>query len=130
MSGASYKEISKRVGVSSPTAYQYVKKALADLRDKNTETAIQLRALEVMRMDKMMEALWNRAVEGDEKAIDTILKIQARKARLLGLDAPEKVDTTMSVTNEDRAKLVDQLTAEVVANAASTSSPHRRGRKS
>ena len=38
----------------------------------------------------MFKAIWSRASYGDEQSIDAALKIMDRRARLLGLDGPDR----------------------------------------
>lgn len=50
---------------------------------------------------RLLAAIWKEAVEGgDLKAVDRILKIMERRAKLLGLDAPTKVAAT-TASGED-----------------------------
>jgi hypothetical protein len=62
-------------------------------------------AIEVRRIQKMINGLWERATkmngkEAELKAVDRIIRLQKRMARMLGLDAPEKVDI-MNHKDED-----------------------------
>ena len=42
----------------------------------------------------MLLALWRRVQNGDERAIDRVLRIMERRAKLLGLDAAAKTEHT------------------------------------
>jgi hypothetical protein len=55
-----------------------------------------VRRLELERLDALLAVLWPLAVaaQPDQYAIDRVLAIMARRARYLGLDAPEKKDVT------------------------------------
>ena len=62
--------------------------------------------IEIRRIEKMINSLWERATKLDGKdaeltAIDRIISLQKRKASLLGLDAPEKVDILKKSQEED-----------------------------
>jgi hypothetical protein len=46
---------------------------------------------ELDRLDAMLRACWSKAIGGDMKAVDRVLKISERRSKLLGLDAPERV---------------------------------------
>lgn len=92
--GASYQQIGEALGITPSGAYRSVARVLARLRKTSDETAEEIRQQELMRLDEMQFALYPTARRGDTKAIETILKIQARRAKLLGLDAPEKVDVS------------------------------------
>lgn len=89
-------------------AYELVLKGLEDLRTTATETADETRAIELDRLDmltaKLTKKLNRQRIEitrgdgtteivenPDEETIKTMLKIQERRARLLGLDAPQEI---------------------------------------
>ena len=81
------------------TAYTDVKTVLQEIIDETSEKAEQLRTLELQRLDTMMKAIWDKVVSGDEKAVDRALKIQERRSRLLGLDAPSQVKLDSDIIN-------------------------------
>lgn len=56
------------------------------LRSQMSETVEQARALELLRLDQLLNAIWKTALAGDIACIDRCLSIMARRARLLGLD--------------------------------------------
>ena len=86
--GATYQAIAEQLGYAhAKGAYKAVTSALKlTLR----EPADELRELEVARLDAMLLPLWRRVQSGDEKAVDRVLRIMERRARLLGLDAPTR----------------------------------------
>lgn len=47
------------------------------------------RALEVQRLDALQVPLWDKAMDGDIKAVNTILRISEQRSRLLGLHKPD-----------------------------------------
>ncbi len=47
-----------------------------------------------MRLDRLQEALWPKAISGDTRAADVVLRIMNRRARMLGIDAPARIDIT------------------------------------
>lgn len=110
--GATYEQIAQRVGISKQRAHQLVMEELRKLAEDCGESASKVRTLELERLDRMLLALWERATNGDEKAIDRILRIQERRAKMLGLDAAATVDITLRAEWEG-------LAAEVVAALAS-----------
>jgi hypothetical protein len=67
--------------------FQAVSKAIkTTLKDIMIESVAEVRALEAGRLDAMQNALWPQALAGDMQAINTVLSIMQRRARLLGLD--------------------------------------------
>ena len=90
--GATYQSIADKLGYScAKGAHKAVASALkATLR----EPADGVRELEIARLDAMLLPLWRRVQNGDERAVDRVLKIMERRAKLLGLDAPAKIEQT------------------------------------
>jgi hypothetical protein len=92
--GASFAAIGKTLGVSKSAAFKAINSALQTLRDEITEQAKLLQCQEADRLDQMQMGVWTRAIGGDLPAIQTVLKIMERRAKLLGLDSPIKVAET------------------------------------
>lgn len=84
--GLTWEEIAKRVGYSSPSSAHDAYQRAANRIIREDVDAI--RNLESERLDCMHAAVWERALEGDLKAVDAVLKIMARRAKLFGLDIP------------------------------------------
>lgn len=70
-------------------AFEAVKSALKKVLRPPAET---LRTLDLERLDTALLSLWPRVRTGDPKAINTMLRILERRARLLGLDSPIAID--------------------------------------
>jgi transposase-like protein len=87
-SGASYQQIGDLLGIDKSTAYRWVQQ---QAEDAISETAREHVALELMRLDRMLMAVWADAITGNFAAIDRALKIMEQRARLLHLydNAPE-----------------------------------------
>ena len=64
------------------------------MREYATEPATQLRDMEVARLDRLLMGHWTKAIGGDVNATRTVLSIMDRRAKLLGLDAPQRIDLT------------------------------------
>jgi len=97
--GASYRAIGRKLNISEAQAFRDVKTCLEDLAVEQEQSALELRQMELERLDAMLLANWSRAignenVPADLKAQDRILRIMERRAKLLGLDAPTKIAPT------------------------------------
>jgi len=90
-SGATFEKIGAALGVSAQRVHQIFERKLLEVRSKTGQTAEQLRALEMQRLDDLQSFLWDKAKKGNATAIDRILKIMERRARLEGLDAPQRI---------------------------------------
>jgi hypothetical protein len=87
-SGESYQEIADRLGYANPSgAYDAV---MGALKATLAEPAADVRRMEADRLDRLTLAAWPLATSGDLKAMDRVLSIMDRRARLLGLDAPTR----------------------------------------
>lgn len=93
-SGKSYDEIAHQVGISKSQAHRHVESALAEAREAIDADAVELKAQELDRLNAMLSGLWTEARRGNHGAVDRVLKIMERRAKLLGLDAPLKVAKT------------------------------------
>lgn len=92
VAGVGYRAIGKTLGVSYQTAYRDVSKALEELAVLQRGKAEKLQAIELERCEKMHLALWPKVRNGDEKAVRALVAVMDRRAKLLGLDAPSKID--------------------------------------
>lgn len=92
--GASYDAIGRELGISKEGARKAVARELAELDKLCREEAEVVRQLEARRLDEMMLSLWPRArgKDAELKAIGMVLRIQERRARLLGLDVDPDED--------------------------------------
>ena len=83
--GFTWDQIAAEVGYSSPSgASDAYYRASARVVQEDIE---EIRRLENDRLDYLFHAVWDKALEGDHKAVDTCLKVMARRAKLLGLDS-------------------------------------------
>lgn len=82
--GMTYEQIAAEMGLKSGSAvYQMVSRALKLMP---AESIDQVRLLELRRLDALLRAVWNKAVNDEEGAINRALRILERRARVLGLD--------------------------------------------
>lgn len=93
--GVAYAVIAERLGYADHTGARYaVEKAIATLV---REPAEEVRTLELERLDRMMLGLYEKATKGHEGAVDRVLRIMDRRAKLLGLDHAPKDDTRQAI---------------------------------
>ena len=105
--GLTYHEIAEKLAVHTNTAAKYVREALSDLREDATEATQELRELEELRLDRMLASVSEAAFSGDLKAIETVLKLMERRAKLRGTDAPDR-SMNVSLVGRTQAELEDE----------------------
>ena len=87
--GASFDVIAQQVGYSSTGgAYKAVQTGLKKLVREPGES---VRKLELERLDRLLLAVWHKAVNGDLGALDRALKIIAKRCEIEGVNAPVRV---------------------------------------
>lgn len=91
LGGATLTDIAETLGVSIGTVHNDIRKCLSDIPRAEAD---ELRSQEVARLDKLQGACWPLALGGDLAAIDRAVKIIDRRAKMLGLDAPQQVEVT------------------------------------
>jgi len=108
MKGLNYREIAESVAEKFKTedgaplfptytrrrAFQDVNRVLTRINDKLAENAEVVRRMELERLDTVFVPVYASALRGDLRAVDRFLALQQRRAKLLGLDMPDKIAPT------------------------------------
>ena len=115
--GASLPAIAKEVGYSTSSgAHQALARAL---KRALAPDAASLRETEGERLDALQLGLWGKAMTGDSRAAEVIVKVMERRAKLFGLDAP--LHKVIEVISEDAIdKAIRELTLELGMNVDPT----------
>lgn len=99
LAGMPWDEIADRVGyASAASACNAVTEALKKNQRELGAAADELRETEVARLDRLMAAHWPKALKGDPKSSDIVLKCIAQRAKLLGVEAPARFEHSGGVT--------------------------------
>ena len=87
--GLTWDLIAERVGYSNPSgAYRAYQKALERVV---AEDVTAIRQIETERLDLAQSAIWGKVLQGDNPSIANLLRIMERRAKLLGLDQPTRI---------------------------------------
>lgn len=99
IAGYTYQQIGDAVGITAQAAHKAVARAVARTAAHIEQDAETLRALEIERLDRLMAAIWPRAMRADLGAVDKLLKALSLRYRLLGLGTrpPEATVPTQQV---------------------------------
>ena len=104
--GFSYQAIADQMGVTKATAYNRCQRALAAIP---AEAVYEFRRLEGQRLDLLLEKAMDKALSGEKSAlfaIDRVLSIMDRRAKLMGLDAPIRTEViTLDYIQQEIARL-------------------------
>jgi hypothetical protein len=90
--GMPYQDIGDELGIDRTTAAHYVAEALERFLGEEVRCADAARQLHLARLEDLLSVRWDKAMRGDATAAMACLKILERQAKLLGLDAPQRVD--------------------------------------
>lgn len=116
LAGWSHAKIAQKLGVSHGTVVNRIK---AHIEVRVQPLADELRAVMVDRLDLCIERL-HQQIQDDDQAgrlarnVEVLVKVEERRAKLLGVDAPERVEAIVTeVTQEDvaLAELVNEAKA-------------------
>src|SRR5271169_1729447 len=105
--GAELKSERNPRGINKQRVHQIITWALDKSLRENTE---QVRKIELDRLDELQAAWYKKALKGDPVALDKVRALLADRARLLGLNAPLKIEKT--------GKDGEPMTVRVVEDAA------------
>lgn len=107
--GLRHNQIAKKLGISEVAVSKHVQQAYKKLQNRNDGLALELIMTEGLRLDRMHQSIWEAATKGGKTAIDQVLKIMERRAKLFGLDAPVKTaQTNIEGTETAWDKMTDE----------------------
>lgn len=91
--GKTFVEIATALGISRTRAFQLVTEAIDETNDLLVTETKKLRQRQQDRIAALVKALWKKATkDGQVGAVDRVIKLLEREARLAGLDAAEKFE--------------------------------------
>lgn len=105
MAGLDWDQIAARLQTTRRNAQRLVEDTIARAVATGVEA---MREVENARLDRMQAGIWSQAIQGDIPSINAVLRIQDRRARMNGLDAPTKIDLNVGIRHEMESAL-DEL---------------------
>jgi hypothetical protein len=111
--GATFQQIAAAgFGISTPGgAWRAVYRALARIPKAEAD---QARQAQLARLQAIRMMVWNQASADPIRAAEALIKLEAREARLLGLDMPQKlaiIDAEGGIPLEYVRKILERLDA-------------------
>lgn len=139
VAGFSYDQIAEQLKVSVRTAYMDVHETAGDFDKVSAEMVPHFRAIEEARLDAALRHIWpilqglvNPHITPAQRAAlqlaaaDRVARVSARRAALLGLDAPVKIAPTNPEGTRPFKGLTDEeLDAQMAQLAAESGTPLR-----
>lgn len=102
--GLTYREIADEVGLSGPgQASKIFHRAISRYTQ---DIGPEVRKLEELRLDELQQAIWDMAIAGDLKAVETVLRIMERRAKLCGLDHTDKMAAAQMKIEADKVRIM------------------------
>ena len=114
IAGLDYQTIADRLGYNSRgAACQDISRALEANRKECAERVEDMRTAELERLDRMLAVAWAKAMrDGNLRAIEVVIKIGERRAKLVGLDAKIEHDVRISdAMDAEIRELIQRLSA-------------------
>jgi hypothetical protein len=118
LAGATYEQISNELGYGDKSNAHKAMKIVLQRRMRERDDVADL-ALTMMieRIEGMLRVYYPKALDGDLKAAEFVLKTLDREAKLMGLDAPTRVDATVVTVTETDLE-IQHLTQRLLSGAA------------
>jgi DNA-binding transcriptional ArsR family regulator len=98
--GATYDEIAEKVGMKPKTIQKAISRLLETVL---LDEARDLKVLQMVRLERLVAAITEKAENGNLFAVKTLLKVFDRQAKLCGLDSPVKTALTDTEGNDKPA---------------------------
>ena len=105
LAGYTAEQIAGKLRISNRGVLELLNRSFSTVENRN---AARMREIENARLDLAQASIWPKVLEGDLNAVNTFLRLSARRAALNGLDAPTKIELGVSVKKE-----MDEALAEL-----------------
>jgi hypothetical protein len=83
--------------ITKGSVERIINDTLTDLRESDLSKIDAVRTMQLSRLDRALQAIGTKVAEGNLKAIDRMLKIEALRAKIAGTEAPKKLEVTGSI---------------------------------
>lgn len=122
LAGLDFETIATRLGYADrAAAHKDITRAMETSIAEMSRNADVLRQEELARLDRLQAGVWTAAAAGDPKAVSTVLQIIDRRCRLLGLDAPQRVEVvSLDAVDAEIRRLTAELGRDQVGEVAPT----------
>lgn len=119
--GMTYREIARELGVSLRTVWKDGQKVIERWRKEAVSEIDEHFILDMRRLDDALVAISANVRAGDFGAVDRLVKILERRAKMLGYDAPEQHSFNM------KNEITEMTDEQLIAIAANGNAGSRSG---
>lgn len=120
--GLTIAAIGAKLGITKQSAHELIARELAEAAAARKDLAEHQLEAELAAVDFVLAGMAPKVAKGDAKAGATYLRAMERRAKLLGLDAPDKHEHTVDVKKLSDADL-DAEIARLTALAGGPGAP-------
>jgi hypothetical protein len=100
-------EIAKdpEVNAAMSTVQGWIASEMDKVNSENQDRIKHLQFVQAARLDAAIRAIWPRVEQGDVQAVAQVVKIEERRAKLFGLDEPQRISVGWDLTNATESEL-------------------------
>lgn len=110
LAGASYRQIADAIGVkSSSTVHNIVQRELKEANERRKLLADEAFAMYQERTERLFQAHWGLALQGDHKSAAICQRLLTAQSRLYGLDADSTLPAPTPTVELARDEVEDEL---------------------
>jgi DNA-binding CsgD family transcriptional regulator len=91
-------DIARKLGSKRQYVLKLLNRSIEEYGKGLSNVAKVHAAIDLARLEKAIKAISDKVDAGDKYAIETMIKLLDRKAKLLGLDKPTKVDVSVQMS--------------------------------
>src|SRR6187399_412109 len=113
LAGHSYREIAAQLNCSVGTVHTDIGAVLERAQEKAEDYLERERAISVARLEKAVVAIWQEVELGNFDAVDRLVKLEQRRGKTIGFDAPERRE----LSGRDGGPIKTQSVADLLALA-------------
>jgi hypothetical protein len=113
LAGLSYRAMAEALGVSLGTVAADVKFGVGRWQREQVSQGAEVIGLETTRLDRALNAIWDQVLAGDKGAINTMLKIMERRAKLLRLEVVQ-IESKVNFETVEMTELSDAQLERII----------------
>ncbi|MCK6580347.1 MAG: hypothetical protein L6Q98_19815 [Anaerolineae bacterium] len=106
LAGVDYRTMAGSLGVSLGTVAKDVQALMTEWREERIRTIDEFKQLHLTRLDVLLNGLWDKARQGDSAAIDKVLAVMDRQARIMGIDVVRVAGTVGRMSDDDARRIL------------------------